>query len=343
LCWMRSFIGGVMKFFLTIYLLSALLLSLNNPFAGQKALARPDKSTIQRVLPSKSNLIDSFENPRHARVLWAFLTGEKDGLSPKLKKQFDLLELGFLFSPSGLHLSSFFLLLFIWTKKFAGKKTASRLKLLITIGCFCLPSLSIKRIVILRLLIFLKIKLKKKWRIEHLFFVTFSISFLLGHYFQSPGGFIMSFLFMGTFISLSSFSRWQVMFGLFVSHLLISFFSGSMVSLPALFLDLPLLFFFSALMSVSGIYLLTFQWIKFNWIEKPISLFLFLIKKSAALTIGTHVSASLFLILAMWIYFLKKDKKLLVICFLLHTNLANSPSFFVSGSWTRAPEQSVDK
>jgi len=332
-----------MKFFLTIYLLSALLLTLKNPFSGQRPSARPEKSSIGHLLPPKSALLESFENPRHGHLLWAFLTGEKEGLSPKLKKQFDLLELGFLFSPSGIHLSGFFLLLFFLQKKLLGKKVAARVKFFITLACFFLPSYSIKRIVILRLMIFLKNRLKKKWKIEILFFATFAVSFLLGHYFSSPAGFIMSFLFMGTFISLSPFSRWQMLLGLFASHLLLAFFNGHTVSPVALILDLPLLFFFSAIMSVSGIYLLTFHWIKLNWLEKPISLFLFLIKKSAALTIGTQLNASFFLILALWITFFRKDKKILLVCFFLHTNLANSPSSFVSGSWTRAPVLSVDK
>ncbi len=339
----RTFHWEDMKFFLTIFILSGLLLALNNPFGRPTSSAKPENSSIQRVLPSKTALVETFEKSRHGMLLWAFLTGETQGLSPKLKKQFDQLELGFLFSPSGLHLSGFFLFWFLLMRKVLHKKTAKRVKLAITLACFFLPSLSIKRIVILRLLIFLKMRLKKKWKIEILFLVTFGISFLLGHYFTSPAGFIMSFLFMGTFISLSQYSRWQMVLGLFASHLLLSFFSGSTVSLFALLLDIPLLFYFSGLMAVSGFYLMTFPWIHFNWLEKPIMLFLWLIKKSASLTVGSHVSASFFLLLGMWILFLRKDKKLLVICFFLHTNLANSPSFFVSGSWTQAPARSVDK
>ena len=86
------------------------------------------------------------------------------------------------------------------------------------------------------------------------------------------------------------------------------------------------------MMSLSGFYLGTFKFFHFNWMEKLIMFFLWLVKKSAKLTIGTHLSSSLFLIAGLWIILLKKDKRLLVLCFFLHTNLAHSPAYFISGA-----------
>lgn len=332
-----------MKFFLTIFLLSAVMLSLGMPFSEKYRRPKPSKSKVLAYLPARRVLLDSFEVARNGHALRAFLTGEKEALSPKLKSQFEQLELGFLFSPSGLHLSGFLLIWLFLVKRYFPKKVVVWMKFAITIAFYFFPSFAIKRIVILRVLYFLKGRLKKKWKIETLFLLTFLISWLCGHYSASPAGFIMSFLFMGTFISLRDQTRLTLILGLFTSHLLISAFNGNDVSLPALLLNIPLLSFFTALMALSGLYLLTFQLIEFNWLEPLIACFLWLIKKCAKLVIGTHINASIFLLLGMWIYFFKKDKKLLVVCFLLHANLANSPSFFVSGSWIQERGQSVDK
>lgn len=332
-----------MKFFLTIFLLSALMLSLGKPFSEKYRRPKPSKSKVLTYGPARKVLLDSFEAPRNGHALRAFLTGEKEALSPKLKSQFDQLELGFLFSPSGLHLSGFLLLWLYLLKKYCPKRIAIWLKFFLTLGFYFFPSFAIKRIVILKTLYFIKGRLKKKWKIEPLFFLTFAFSWALGHYEASPAGFIMSFLFMGTFISLRDESRLTLLLGLFTSHLLISSFNGNDVSLPALFLNIPLLSYFTALMALSGIYLVTFQLVDFNWIEPLMTFFLWLIKKCSKLVTGTHIDPSIFLLTGMWIYFFRKDKKLLMICFLLHANLANSPSFFVSGSWTRAPEQSEGK
>jgi hypothetical protein len=303
----------------------------------------PRKREPLVFLPPKGALIDSFETARNGRVFWGFLTGDKDAISPKLKNQFNLMELGFLFSPSGLHLSGFLLLLFFLSKKVMPKKVFSTFKTAVTFICYFLPSLSIKRIVILRLLIFFKARFKMNWRIESLFFVTFLLSYFLGHYSLSPAGFVMSFLFMGTFISLRDQSRLMILLGLFSAHLLLSAFNGESVSLPALIVDIPLLSFFTLIMALSGPYLLSFRLVSFNWMEYLIQSFLWLVKKSSKLVIGTHMHASLFLLLGLGIYFYKRDKRFLVASFVLHAGLANSPSFFVSGSSPQAPALSGDK
>lgn len=328
-----------MKFFLTILLMSALLMTIGRPFSRLS----PRKREAPAFLPSKGELIDSFESARNGRVFWSFLTGDKEAISPKLKNQFNLMELGFLFSPSGLHLSGFLLLLYFFSRKFMPKKVFSTFKAAVTFICYFLPSLSIKRIVILRILIFLKSRFKMKCPLESLFFVTFLLSYFLGHYSLSPAGFVMSFLFMGTFISLRDQSRRVIILGLFSAHLLLSSFNGKSVSLPALILDIPLLSFFTLIMALSGPYLLSFRLVSFNWMEYLIQSFLWLVKKSSKLVIGTHVNASLFLLLALGMYFYRKDKRFLVAAFVLHAGLANSPSFFVSGSLPQAPALSEDK
>lgn len=334
---------GFMKFFLTISLLSALILSLQGPGVQ----AAPESLATQKAwlasLPIKGALIETFEHSQNGQVFWAFLTGDKKQISPKLKTTFNTMELGFLFSPSGIHLAAVFLLLFILLKLFFPKKISTRLKFFVYLLFYFFPSFAIKRIILLRSALFLKHRLKRKWSLEILFFVVFLLSFLLGHYFQSPLGFVMSFLFMGTFIGLRHYSRWTILTGLFASHLLLALFSGKEISPLALLLNLPILFYFSGMMSLSGLFLASFKWIPYNWMEKFISLLLLMIKKSALISRGTHLNSSLFFILGLWMILFKRDKKWMALCFLLHANLANSPSCFVSGSLTRSPLASADK
>lgn len=324
-----------MKIFLTLFLMGALMLALQ--VGGDRSVsAKRLKSTeILRGLPLKSAVLSSFDRAQNAHAFWAFLTGDKAQVSPKLKNTFDRLELGFLFSPSGMHITALLFLVFLLLKKCFSQKISARLRLICFAAFYFFPSFAIKRIVILRLLFFFKQRLKKTWSLEALFIATFCISFLLGHYFQSPLGFTMSFLFMGTFIALRDQSRFKILLGLFAVHLLIGFFHGNEVSPLALLLSFPLIGYFCAMMSLSGLYLATFRFIHINWMEKLITLFLWLIKMSAKLTIGTQINASLFLILALWIVLLKKDKRWLILCLFLHTNLAHSPAYFISGAFGR--------
>lgn len=335
-----------MKFFLILILLSTLILALGKPFGPGITTSGAQKARkTQNPLwtPVGNALLESFEKPRNARVFQAFLTGEKNGISPKLKNQFDELELGFLFSPSGLHLSGFFLLFFFLLRKIASRKTISRIKLVLTCLCYALPFLSLKRLVIFRLLFLLNRKCSLRWRLEHLFLFTFALAFVLGHYQASPSGFIMSFLFMGTFLSLRDEPRLRLILGLFCSHLLLSAFNGNAVSLPALFLGIPLISLFTGLMALSGFYLLSYRIWSFNWIEPLVALYIWLVKKGALIVKGTHIHASIFLLMGLIVFLAKKDKRALIFLLVFHAGTANSPAFFVSGSWTREHTQSAGK
>jgi predicted membrane metal-binding protein len=332
-----------MKFFLIISLLSALFLSLRGPVRSEKPGTIAKQKAYLASLPLKQGLIGTFGNMQNGRVFWAFLTGDKKEVSPKIKADFNSVELGFLFSPSGLHLAAIFLFFFFILRKMTSKKISRRTGYIAYLLFYFFPSFAIKRIILLKGMMFLKHRLKKRWSLERLFLLTFFLSFLLGHYFQSPLGFAMSFLYMGTFIALRNHSRWKLLIGLFCSHLLIAFFCRGEVSLLSLLFNIPLITFFSAMMSLSGFYLLSYKWMHANWIEKFVEIFLWLIKKSALLSHGTHMNPSFFLLAGLWAILFKADKKWIALCFLLHTGLANSPSCFVSGSLTQSPSRSADK
>ena len=191
---------------------------------------------------------------------------------------------------------------------------------------FWLPYLAIKRIVILRILIISQNFFKRKLHIEILFFATFIISYLLGHFTIAPLGYILSFLYLGTFISLSDRPKIILLLGLFSSHLLVAFFSGNEVSFLSLIINLPIVFLFSCLMPFVFFYFFTFKLIHFNWIEIMIHLYIQLIHLGAKMTHGSFLSSTFFLLAAVWILLLRKKKRYLLIALYLHGNVANTPT-----------------
>lgn len=315
-----------MKFFAFVSLFSLFLLSWTRPFAVRLP---PAKKDIPELIKGRHRALKaSFKYAQNANITWAVITGEKKGITPRVQKSFDVLELGFLFSPSGIHLGALMGMLFYFINKIKSKKIPKLLKWFFLLAVYFLPYLTIKRLVIFRALFYFQRILKKRIPIEILFSLTFFISFLLGHFSSSPLSFILSFLYMGTFIALRDFSKLTIILGLFSSHLIIALFSGSEVSLLSLILNIPLISLFSLVMPLVYFYFASFQWIDFNWIEWIIRSFIVLVGWAAKLVQGTLLSSTVFLILAVWVVLLKKQKRYLVVFLFLHGNVANSPALF---------------
>ncbi|MBC7538810.1 MAG: hypothetical protein H7281_08315 [Bacteriovorax sp.] len=330
-----------MRFFAFITLMSGFLLFFSKPFdQGNK----PIKKTIPVFIKAQQEAFKvSFKHPQNANIAWAMMTGEKFGISPKAKQDFTDLELNFLFSPSGLHLAALLTLLFFLIKKYKRNKLFKMAQWGLLIWALFLPYLAIKRIIFLRLLKMSQSIFKRKFPIEILFLITFGISFMLGHFKESPLSFILSFLYVGTFISLSDKPKIILILGLFSTHLLIAFFNGNEVSLFSIILDLPIISLFVFFLPFVFLYFFTFKLISYNWIEGTVRLFVLIVHWGAKLIHGSFMSSTLFLFLAVWIILLKKKKRYLVLVLILHGNVANSPAFFYAGSYSGAQQRSVDK
>jgi predicted membrane metal-binding protein len=220
-----------MKFFLIISLFSALLLSLQPP--GKQPQA--PKEILPYFVRVKSDFINTFSNAEVAHLAWAFLTGEKKGLSPKTQKDFQEMQLGFLFSPSGIHISFFiFMLFFLFKKTFSKNKKLLLQGLTFLLLLMVFPYPTLKRLIIFRIFLMIKNKFKFKINLDYLFLITYFISFIVGDYFVSPMSFIVSILFWGTFLSLRDYPRSIIVLGLLSSHLILCFFTGALVSPMAL-------------------------------------------------------------------------------------------------------------
>ena len=110
-----------MRLFTTITLLSAFLLIWSGPF---KSTGQSHHLVVPEIIESKNqNFKRTFQDPQCAHVAWALLTGEKSGISAKSKNDFEDLQLNFLFSPSGMHLTALLSLILILPRKLKHKKT----------------------------------------------------------------------------------------------------------------------------------------------------------------------------------------------------------------------------
>ena len=76
----------------------------------------------------------------------------------------------------------------------------------------------------------------------------------------------------------------------------------------------------------------SFHFLRINWIEVVIRYFILMIHWSAKLTIGSFMSASFFLLIAIWIILFKQKKRYLLIALLLHGNALQAPMIIVNQS-----------
>ena len=319
-----------MRFFLLISLLGAFLLGVTVQ-SGLHGELKTTLSTPHFLRQYQQEIKNHFTRPENANLLFCFLTGNKQGVSPFTLKAFEVTNLSFLFSPSGIHLGIIFLFISFFIKRIQSRKVRTVLNLIILNACFFLPQCySIKRVVILRLFFEFKRLLKAKLSLEKIFFLTFLLSFSFGHYFASPISFALSFIFLGTFFSLKDYPKIILILGLFSTQLIIALFMGNKVSLLAIPVGLLGTFLFSLLFICIIVFFLSFWIIKINWIEPLLNTFVWSVKASSNLLIGSFTSSSIFLILAigslMHLNFSRKKMMLISVLLFLHTNTAMTPS-----------------
>lgn len=323
-----------MKFFFFISLFTALLLG----FSSQMGLLQT-KSPSKKMLPFlseyKRSIKGHFQRPELANILFALISGEKNGISPYTKTAFKRVNLSFLLSPSGIHLASLLLCLNFFFRKISKKWLRHMVKILTFSSFFLLPNLeSIKRVIGLRLIFQLKFLAKLKLTSEHIFLATFILAFIFGHYRVSPLGFIYSFAFLGTFFSLKSYSKLTLILGLYSTQLIIGLFMGEKVSLLSIPCGLLGSFIFTFLFPIFLIFLLSFWMIEINWIEPIMRSYTLLIQTTSKYLTGSFTSSSPFLILAIWILIMPSNFRgkytSLCLLFFLHTNTAMTPVIFQS-------------
>lgn len=284
----------------------------------------------------KSKIKNHFEKRESANIFFSFITGDKSGITPNTKKKFKAINLSFILTPSGIHLG-LVMGIFSYLLSFIPYKNIRRIsKITILIATFFIPQFyALKRLAVMRLLFIINFKFKWKIPLEYIFYITFLIALFLGHFNASPIGFIYSFLYIGTFFSLGDRSRIFLIAGIFSTQIILGLFLGEKVS----FLSIPFgmfgAFLFTLIYPICLIAFVFFFFSACNWIEPVINLYLLYIKTSAQMLNGSFTSASIFLLIFIWCFFLVKNIKLrnilLLITLLCHTDTAMAPSIFNHG------------
>lgn len=316
-----------MKFFITVNLLSVFLLIMSAEMRA-KSVSLPNKKIPTFLKDYKEKIKNSFKKPENANVLFSFITGDKSGISPHTKKAFKKVNLSYLLSPSGIHLSGFFFFFAFIIKKSKIKKLKRILTLFFFLTHLFFPlSDSIKRLSLFKIF-----KQSKRLNCSYLFFLIFIVSFLIGDFSKSPLGFIYSFIFLGTFLSLREHPKGILILGIFSTQLILGIFLGEKVSLLAIPIGLFFSFLFTFIFPILILFLMSFWIVPINWGEGIIQSFIFIIKVFSKLLNGSFTSSSIFLIAAIWILLSVNFSYKKIFCFsillFLHTNTAMTPCHF---------------
>lgn len=149
-----------------------------------------------------SYFIKELKDKRATGMLVALVLGEKRYLNRKFKNKLKLMALNHLVTPSGLHLTSLFLLVFPLFQLFKKKKRFIEILLvgILTFFIYQLPELySLKRVTLYRLTSLI-IK-PMGFSSFSSFLLVFGLDFFFGTYQYSPLSFSLSYLFLGLILS----------------------------------------------------------------------------------------------------------------------------------------------
>ena len=187
------------------------------------------------------------QNKEDFALTRAFILGDKRSLTKKLKTRFTGLHTNHLFTPSGIHFSSFLILFLPFLKKLrrrGNRKISFVLELIICLLPFGLSQFySLKRISVLRISNLIFKYLNFKLDFFYIFSISFFLDFIFGTYSSSPMSFTFSFLFLGSLLSTARFSSIALSF--LSANLILTLFLHIEVSLIGFFLGFLLTSIFS--------------------------------------------------------------------------------------------------
>jgi len=152
----------------------------------------------------KKKLLSSFKNKNLALLLNSFITGNKTKIPKTILTNYKLKSLKHLFTPSGIHYSSVYIVI-LFLMSFVIKIKKIKIKLFISIislSVFYLQKFySLKRIVLFYLFKNISNFLGLKLSNFTIFLSVFVIDYYFGSFQKSPLSFTFSFLFLGTILS----------------------------------------------------------------------------------------------------------------------------------------------
>ncbi len=230
--------------------------------AQRKPFKRVAKGLVEKKMAKLSRTFKKESDHKgRSKMIVNMIFGLKNKINPKIKNQFEKLNLLHLFTPSGLHFSSLFIFLsplFLKTKKYS-KYLPKALTIIICLFPFALLKYySLKRIALMKIF---SILFNRKLSIYSLFLLTFFLDFTLGSFSLSPLSFSYSYIFLGSLLSFGKFNI-KVIVSLLTSQFIIALFFATQVNIlgsligffiTSIFtLTFPLLIFLYALYPLIG-------------------------------------------------------------------------------------------
>lgn len=242
-----------------IYLSSIILFYINFRNSNERIYFQSPK-IHEKIIELEKNF---FHHPKihkkmkkYTPLVMGFLSGNKRWVDKKMLRPYKLLNLYHLFTPSGLHLTSF-----IEVVKFVFKWGSTKLLLIIEIFLLILLTyifvpiggyFSLKRMLLFRMnslwipytnkLMFSKLQ----WNSFYLFLLTFSIDFFFGTYQQSPLSFCYSYIFLGCIIVNLKKAPIKIVLSIIGGQILCAYVSKQGIYIPSLFFN----FFLSSLFTL---------------------------------------------------------------------------------------------
>ncbi|WP_084710395.1 ComEC/Rec2 family competence protein [Bacteriovorax sp. BAL6_X] len=217
-----------------IFLLAFLLI---NPFIQRndnKQYSPPPKLK----LPIKTKT--SFNKKHDFYFYRSVLTGQKWGLDKELKRKLTHLNLLHLMTPSGLHLSSLFLIFYFLRRRYPRLSNLVELTLCLGFYFFLPGYYSFRRVALIRSFFILNKTRETNYSKMQIFIFFLVTDFFFGTYRYSPLSFYLSTLFLGLIFSIKEYRIYKMYLLFFVAQLFIAHkFTG--VIYPATIILSPLL------------------------------------------------------------------------------------------------------
>jgi hypothetical protein len=292
-----------MKFFLVITIFSIFMLAYLEVHPKKIVNYKPTlPALIQDLRPSFDR---SFNEGKHARLLWSLLTGDKRIVYPAFSNYMNKLQISYLLSFSSIQLS--ILMWCIWKiiKNFKNKKIKTILQTSLIALTFTLPFLSLKRLALMRSLKLLNRKFKLTLNNEVIFLLTFIAAFVMGQFTIAPLSYIFSFLFIGGFNACQTHTKKELTLCLLSSQIIMAMFFHKKFYLLSIYTSLFLLPITIVLIILGYFYLLSFQWITTNWIENLVHGYMLLIKIFSKLIAISEITPSFAWLFFVWMILFK--------------------------------------
>lgn len=311
-----------MNHFKIVCLLTFLILFLATTQRRDRFSA-PIKRYPSWLLNYQEDIKDSFKRRELSNLLFATLTGKKEGITSYTKNSLLRVNLIFLLNPGSYHLAAIFLLLRPFFKMRANWRS----------GLYFLLSFFNSKFQFLflrRALYFIKSKFKIHISVEILFYVAFLFVYFNQNFYSNPIGFIYTFAIAGTFLTLRHQSKKELIIGIFTIQLIINLFLKQKLSFLSVPLGMLLGFSYIGIFILTVIFYLFFWAFSLNWIEPIIFNFVQGCKFLSKAINGSFTCSSIFLIFAMLFVLSqqksKKDYFFFTFFLFLHTDIAAAPA-----------------